>query len=126
MIDRAMLLAACATLVAGVLLCAPTRSEPVMEETLESKIVRMMSDKEQLEYILENCICADCPSWTEECTRGGERGGYCVYGETECIERENGCRCADCPVARAFLLRAGGYYCTRGRAPELAELRTRP
>lgn len=76
-----------------------------------------MSDEEKMAYVMENCICPDCPSWIPEAAEKGE-GGYCATGVSECIVIEAGCVCPTCPVTAEMGLE-WGYYCTRGSAEEL-------
>ena len=62
--------------------------------------------------VIEKCICGSCPSYVE-CK---EKIGFCIArkGKSKCIEKEIGCICPACPVARKEGLRHA-YYCTRGR-----------
>jgi hypothetical protein len=105
------------TLIAGFAACpAEQQAEtPVVEE----KPPEMeMTEEQKMEYVFANCVCAKCPSWTEECTKKGEKGGYCVIGKTECITKETGCTCPECPVTEKMGLK-WGYYCTRGSAKDM-------
>lgn len=79
----------------------------------------MMTEEEKMAYVMENCICPQCPSWIAEAAEKGE-GGYCATGMSECIIDEVGCVCPTCPVTVEMGLE-WGYYCTRGSAEELAE-----
>lgn len=76
-----------------------------------------MTDEEKMAYVMENCICPQCPSWIPEAAEKGE-GGYCATGVSECIVLEAGCVCPECPVTTEMGLQ-WGYYCTRGSAAEL-------
>ena len=77
----------------------------------------MMTEEEKMAYVMENCICPQCPSWIPEAAEKGE-GGYCATGISECIVLEAGCVCPDCPVTAEMGLE-WGYYCTRGSAAEM-------
>ena len=79
----------------------------------------VMTDEEKMTYVMENCICPQCPSWVPEASEKGE-GGYCATGMSECIIDEVGCICSECPVT-AELGIEWGYYCTRGSAAEMME-----
>lgn len=78
-----------------------------------------MTEEEKMAYVMENCICPQCPSWIPEASEKGE-GGYCATGISECIIDEAGCVCPDCPVTAQLGLE-WGYYCTRGSAAEMME-----
>jgi len=76
------------------------------------------SEEAMIAYVMENCICPQCPSWIPEAAERGE-GGYCAVGVSECIVNEHGCICSGCPVTLEKGLQ-WGYYCTRGSAAEMA------
>ena len=76
-----------------------------------------MTEEEKMAFVMENCICPQCPSWVPEASEKGE-GGYCATGMSECIVDEVGCICADCPVTEEMALE-WGYYCTRGSAADM-------
>lgn len=78
-----------------------------------------MTEEEMTAWVMEQCICPQCPSWIPEAAEKGE-GGYCAVGRSECIVDEAGCICPDCPVTAEKDLR-WGYYCTRGSAAELRD-----
>jgi hypothetical protein len=94
-----------------------TTEEPAGEaaETAEGE----MTEEEMTAWVMEQCICPQCPSWIPEAAEKGE-GGYCAVGESECIVEEVGCICPDCPVTAEKDLQ-WGYYCTRGSAAEMRE-----
>jgi hypothetical protein len=73
------------------------------EEERRSEIDRMKGE----------CICPDCPTYTECAGEGGERL-FCFLGKSpECIQSEQGCICPDCPIAdKAGLTNI--YFCTTG------------
>jgi hypothetical protein len=81
-----------------------------------------MTDEEKMAYVMENCICPQCPSWIPEAGEKGE-GGYCATGASECIVVEAGCVCPQCPVTSELGLE-WGYYCTRGSAAEMMAAET--
>ena len=91
--------------------------EPVEPIVTDMPVEVPMSDEEKMAYVMENCICPDCPSWIPEAAEKGE-GGYCATGVSECIIIEAGCVCPTCPVTAEMGLE-WGYYCTRGSAEEL-------
>lgn len=92
----------------------------VIEEIGETEVVYPeMTEEEMTAWVMENCICPQCPSWIPEAAEKGE-GGYCAVGMSECIVEEVGCICPDCPVTQAKGLE-WGYYCTRGSAAEMME-----
>ena len=91
--------------------------EPVEPIVTDMPVEVPMSDEEKMAYVMENCICPDCPSWIPEAAEKGE-GGYCATGVSECIVIEAGCVCPTCPVTAEMGLE-WGYYCTRGSAEEL-------
>lgn len=103
------------------------QADPQVEETVETADVTEtadtinpeMTEEEMIAYVMENCICPECPSWIPEATELGE-GGYCAVGVSECIVDEVGCICADCPVTLEKGL-MWGYYCTRGSAAEMMD-----
>ncbi len=119
-------------LLAGFLACgedqAQVEPDAVIEEVVEvvepadpvvtdMPVEVPMTDEEKMAYVMENCICPDCPSWIPEATEKGE-GGYCATGASECIVLEAGCICGTCPVTAEMGLE-WGYYCTRGSAEEM-------
>lgn len=77
----------------------------------------MMTEEEKMAYVMENCICPQCPSWIPEASENGE-GGYCATGMSQCNIQEVGCICSTCPVTAEMGLE-WGYYCTRGSAAEM-------
>ena len=79
----------------------------------------VMTEEEKLAYVMENCICPQCPSWIPQASEKGE-GGYCATGTSQCIIEEVGCICPECPVTAEMGLE-WGYYCTRGSAGEMME-----
>jgi hypothetical protein len=76
-----------------------------------------VTEDEMIAWVMENCICPQCPSWIPEAAEKGE-GGYCAVGRSECIIEEAGCVCPECPVTLEKGL-MWGYYCTRGSAEEM-------
>lgn len=93
--------------------------EPEVVDTAEDDAEPEMTDEEKMAYVMENCICPQCPSWIPEAAEKGE-GGYCATGKSECIVVEAGCICPECPVTEEMGLE-WGYYCTRGSAAEMME-----
>lgn len=91
--------------------------EPEESIVADMPVEAPMSDEEKMAYVMENCICPDCPSWIPEAAEKGE-GGYCATGISECIVLEAGCVCPTCPVTAEMGLE-WGYYCTRGSAEDL-------
>ncbi len=83
-------------------------------EVIDTEEETEMTEEEMTAWVMENCICPDCPSWVPEAAEKGE-GGYCAVGMSECIVDEVGCICPDCPVTAEKGLE-WGYYCTRGSA----------
>jgi len=75
-----------------------------------------MTEEEKMAYVLNNCICKDCPSYVE-C---GENAGFCAVGKSKCIKEKKGCICPDCPVTTKMKLK-WGYYCIAGSAKQLME-----
>lgn len=99
---------------------AAETSEEVFEEIEETEIIEPeMTEEEMIAWVMENCICPQCPSWVPEAAEKGE-GGYCAVGMSECIVDEAGCICPECPVTQEKGLE-WGYYCTRGSATEMME-----
>ena len=118
MLTKAFLLFVAVTFVAGALFCgSPGQPEPPAAEKPAEPV---MTDEQKAEFVFANCVCAKCPSWTEECTAKGEKGGYCAIGKSGCIVEEKGCICPECPVTAKLGLK-WGYYCTRGSAAEMME-----
>lgn len=75
---------------------------------------------ERGEWVVSNCICGDCPSYTAK----EMELGFCwvAIGESEAIFNRNDCICGQCPVFNQAELRTA-YYCTRGSELEqLGEL----
>lgn len=76
-------------------------------------------DPEEMEkkrtWVLENCICQQCPSWVE-CD---ESGGFCFpsIGKSACINEEKGCICGGCPVNEKLKMKHL-YFCTKGSENE--------
>jgi hypothetical protein len=95
---------------------AAEQVEEVEEEEVEV-VDPEMTEEEMVAWVMENCICPQCPSWIPEAAEKGE-GGYCAVGISECIVDEMGCVCPECPVTLEKGLQ-WGYYCTRGSAEEL-------
>jgi hypothetical protein len=94
---------------------SPGETEPVEEtEVIDTEEETEMTQEEMTAWVMENCICPQCPSWIPEAAEKGE-GGYCAVGVSECIVDEVGCICPDCPVTEEKGLE-WGYYCTRGSA----------
>ncbi len=91
------------------------KKETPKEKTTKSE----MTEEQNREYVLANCICGKCPSW-EEC---GEKGGFCLIGRSTCIKEKKGCICPDCPVTAKMGLKYG-YYCIEGSAKSLMEAKT--
>jgi hypothetical protein len=90
------------------------------EEIEETEVIEPeMTEEEMIAWVMENCICPECPSWIPEAAEKGE-GGYCAVGMSECIVEEAGCVCPGCPVTLEKGLE-WGYYCTRGSAAEMME-----
>lgn len=115
MVRQALLVLLASTLVAGFLACPgpPRQAEkPKPEEE--------MTEEQKMEFVFANCVCAKCPSWTKECTEKGVKGGFCAVGKTDCITKESGCICPECPVTAKLGLK-WGYYCMRGSAQEMME-----
>jgi hypothetical protein len=111
---------------AAFMACGEEEPAPVAEtpdeapEVVNAPIEEVeMTEEEKMAYVMENCICPQCPSWVPEASEKGE-GGYCATGMSECIIDEAGCICADCPVTAEMGLE-WGYYCTRGSAAEMME-----
>ncbi len=92
-------------------------AEPAEPVVTDMPVEVPMTDEEKMAYVMENCICPDCPSWIPEAAEKGE-GGYCATGASECIVLEAGCVCPTCPVTAEMGLE-WGYYCTRGSAEEM-------
>ncbi len=76
-----------------------------------------MTEEDMIAWVMENCVCPQCPSWIPEAAEKGE-GGYCAVGISACIVEEAGCICPECPVTLEKDL-MWGYYCTRGSAEEM-------
>ena len=72
---------------------------------------------ERQEWVEENCICTDCPTYVDEETKTG----FCwaTNGISRVIAEENECICGQCPVFNQAQMRTA-YYCTRDS--ELAQL----
>lgn len=111
---------------AAFMACGEEEPAPVAEtpdeapEVVNAPIEEVeMTEEEKMAYVMENCICPQCPSWVPEASEKGE-GGYCATGMSECIVDEVGCICPDCPVTAEMGLE-WGYYCTRGSAAEMME-----
>jgi len=85
----------------------------------ETETEPVMTEEDKIAYVMENCICPQCPSWIPEASEKGE-GGYCATGRSECIVDEAGCICPDCPVTEEMGL-TWGYYCTRGSVQEMMD-----
>lgn len=96
-----------------------TAAEGTQQEETEVIDPHDMSDEEMVSWVMENCICPDCPSWVPEAGENGE-GGYCKAGTSEYITEEVRCICGDCPVTEELGLQ-WGYYCTRGSAEEMMQ-----
>ncbi len=66
---------------------------------------------ERVQWVWDNCICGDCPSFIAEETELG----FCrpTTGQSEHISVENDCVCGQCPVFNQSGLRTA-YYCIRG------------
>ena len=96
---------------------AEVAETPVEDTDVEAEDDGEMTEEDKLAYVMENCICPQCPSWIPEASEKGE-GGYCATGMSECIVEEAGCVCPDCPVTEEMDLE-WGYYCTRGSAEEM-------
>ncbi len=86
-------------------------------EVIDTEGETEMTEEEMTAWVMENCICPQCPSWIPEAAEKGE-GGYCAVGVSECIVDEVGCICGSCPVTEEKGLE-WGYYCTRGSAAEM-------
>jgi len=111
---------------AGFLACqgGETQTEQLVEEQVGEQVEEQveviepeMTEEEMVAWVMENCICPQCPSWIPEAAEKGE-GGYCAVGISACIVDEAGCICPDCPVTLEKGL-MWGYYCTRGSAEEM-------
>ncbi len=96
----------------------PDEAPEVINAPIE-EVEAEMTEEEKMAFVMENCICPQCPSWVPEASEKGE-GGYCLTGMSECIVDEVGCVCADCPVTAEMGLE-WGYYCTRGSAADMME-----
>lgn len=69
--------------------------------------------RNKLASMKEECICPDCPTYTQ-CAAESEERLYCFMGKSpECIQSEQGCICPDCPVAERAGL-SNIYFCTAG------------
>jgi hypothetical protein len=90
---------------------------PEVVDSIIEPAETVMTDEEKMAFVMDNCICPQCPSWVPEASGKGE-GGYCLTGMSECIVIEAGCVCPDCPVTREMGLE-WGYYCTRGSVEEM-------
>lgn len=119
-----LLIVACVA--AGFLACQG--EEPQAEQQVEEQVGEQveeqveviepeMTEEEMVAWVMENCICPQCPSWIPEAAEKGE-GGYCAVGISACIVDEAGCICPECPVTLEKGL-MWGYYCTRGSAEEM-------
>ena len=73
------------------------------------------NDRER--WVVDNCICSDCPSYVAQETEMA----FCwaAIGDSEIITDENDCVCGQCAVFNQAQLRLA-YYCTRGS--ELGQL----
>ena len=91
--------------------------EPAEPVDADMPVEPVMTEEEKMAYVMENCICPQCPSWVPEAAENGE-GGYCATGMSQCIIEEAGCICSTCPVTAEMGLE-WGYYCTRGSAAEM-------
>ena len=134
--SRKVLVTAAVILAAAFMACG--QEEPAVEAAADSTadqapdvinapiepVEPVMTDEEKLAYVMENCICPQCPSWIPEAGENGE-GGYCATGRSECIVTEAGCICGSCPVTTELGLE-WGYYCTRGSAAEMMEAQEVP
>ncbi len=77
--------------------------DAMSEEERQNEIARMKGE----------CICPDCPTYTECAAKESERL-YCFLGKSpECIQSEQGCICPDCPIADKAGLN-NIYFCTAG------------
>ena len=116
MLKSSLFIFLASALIAGFVAC------PGPEQTAEKPPVpaeeKPMTEEQKMQFVKENCICKNCPSWTPACDENGEWGGYCAIGKTECITKEQGCICPDCPVTKKMGLK-WGYYCTRGSAQDM-------
>jgi len=79
------------------------------------------ADRErELSRMRAECICPDCPTYTE-CAGEREERLYCFLGKSpECITDELGCICPDCPVAAEAGL-VNLYFCTTGSERSMRE-----
>jgi len=125
---RKLLVLLAVTALAAFMACGEEEPAAELDETAEIEAPEVvdsiiepaeteMTDEEKMAFVMENCICPQCPSWVPEASENGE-GGYCLTGMSECIVIEAGCVCPDCPVTREMGLE-WGYYCTRGSVEEM-------
>jgi len=76
----------------------------------------------EIDNLKSDCICGDCPSYTD-CAREKEELLYCALTRSEeCISEEVDCICPSCPVVNALGL-SSVYYCTRGNEVDQRKVR---
>lgn len=67
----------------------------MMMDTFEATLKEKAQDMERLR---KDCICPDCPTYTD-CARNAKELLYCVTGRSpSCITEDFGCICPGCPV----------------------------
>jgi hypothetical protein len=117
MVRKGLFVFLASLLIAGLVAC-PGPEQVEQPPTPDAPDKPEMTEEQKMQFVKENCICKNCPSWTPACDENGEWGGYCASGKTECITDEKGCVCPECPVTEKMGLK-WGYYCTRGSAKEM-------
>ncbi len=81
-------------------------------DTFETALQR--ADQEKLRL---DCICPECPTYTD-CARDAQELLYCVVGRSaRCITEDLGCICPGCPVTAELGL-VHLTFCIEGSEPE--------
>jgi hypothetical protein len=70
------------------------------------------------EHLRQECICPECPTYTD-CARDAHELIYCVVGRSPgCITEDLGCICPGCPVTSELGL-VHLTFCIEGSEAEL-------
>jgi len=61
-----------------------------------------------------DCVCPICPTYNQ-CAKNAQEKLFCIIGSSkECITKERGCMCPNCPIAGIFGIGVKyNFYCTR-------------
>ncbi|NLI73358.1 MAG: DUF2769 domain-containing protein [Euryarchaeota archaeon] len=91
----------------------------IFERTLtELNALSGEKKQEELNSLKKECICPDCPTYTQCAADRGELL-YCFLGKSaQCIEAQAGCICPDCVLTEKLGLK-NIYYCTSGSEEEI-------